>query len=280
MLPRFPVPTTTFTRADTSVRLTLNGYVGSSIAPGFNSAPLESVTVGDAIGDLPRAGERAYRHPPANDFQRFVRARDGVVTHHTNRVFSPIMQARFESIPREQGADWRDLPNEEVQLRDGTRASLLVYSDATPHNMTHHRGHGGVGHEPQRNTLIPWAQAHTGNKRNHWAGSYGRLHSSGFFATSTTRTEPGATQGFVVHPSEARVVTPREWARSQCFPDDMALCGSMVQRTRLVGNAVPLSLGVAFGKEIVRAYSHELNCGMASTEAPSPSTASDPSLVG
>ena len=52
-------------------------------------------------------------------------------------------------------------------------------------------------------------------RHNHWAGLYGRLAWNGFFSTTVTNPEPMGKQGRVLHPTQHRVVSVRECARSQ-----------------------------------------------------------------
>ena len=73
--------------------------------------------------------------------------------------------------------------------------------------------------DKQENTLIPWCLPHTSNRHNQWAGLYGRLSWDGFFSTTVTNPEPMGKQGRVLHPDQHRVVSVRECARSQGFPD-------------------------------------------------------------
>ncbi len=127
-----------------------------------------------------------------------------------------------------------------MTLPDGTITKPLEYV-----------GHA-VSDEKQDNTLMPWAQVHTADNHNNWAGAYGRLGWDGYSPTVITRCEPAATQGMVLHPSEDRIITVREDARLQGFPDDLVLCGSLMDKTRLIGNAVPFALGDALGKSILR----------------------------
>jgi len=54
-----------------------------------------------------------------------------------------------------------------------------------------------------------------------------------------------------VHPVENRFVTPREAARLQGFPDDWVFEGTLTSVQRQVGNAVPVPLAKALGKEIL-----------------------------
>ncbi|PIU38684.1 MAG: hypothetical protein CO158_08165, partial [Piscirickettsiaceae bacterium CG_4_9_14_3_um_filter_43_564] len=44
-----------------------------------------------------------------------------------------------------------------------------------------------------------------------------------------------------------------EYARIQTFPDDWSFQGSINQVYKQIGNAVPVNLGYAMGKEVVRA---------------------------
>lgn len=127
--------------------------------------------------------------------------------------------------------------------------------------------------DKQFGTLIPWCLPHTGNRHNHWAGLYGRLEWDGFFSTTVTNPEPMGkqvyivcliticrpfiycltTQGRVLHPEQHRVVSVRECARSQGFPDTYKLFGSILDKHRQVGNAVPPPMALAIGREIKKA---------------------------
>ena len=61
----------------------------------------------------------------------------------------------------------------------------------------------------------------------------------------------------VLHPEQHRVVSVRECARSQGFPDSYQLTGSILDKHRQVGNAVPPPLGLALGREILKALQQE-----------------------
>jgi DNA (cytosine-5)-methyltransferase 1 len=102
----------------------------------------------------------------------------------------------------------------------------------------------------QENTLIPWCLPHTSNRHNQWSGLYGRLEWNAFFSTTVTNPEPMGKQGRVLHPEQNRLVSVRECARSQGFPDNFRFYGSVVDRHRQVGNAVPPPLACALGRSL------------------------------
>jgi DNA (cytosine-5)-methyltransferase 1 len=70
----------------------------------------------------------------------------------------------------------------------------------------------------------------------------------------TTRPDSKATS--LCHPTELRPLSVREYARVQEFPDDWQFSGPVRKKYEQVGNAVPLSLGEAAGRAILRA----MNC--------------------
>jgi hypothetical protein len=56
------------------------------------------------------------------------------------------------------------------------------------------------------------------------------------------------------HPTQHRGLTVREGLRLQSFDDDFEVIGSRTSQYLQVGNAVPPLLGLAVGKEVVKAY--------------------------
>jgi DNA (cytosine-5)-methyltransferase 1 len=61
-------------------------------------------------------------------------------------------------------------------------------------------------------------------------------------------------QGAVVHPNQNRVLSVRECARSQGFPDTFKFAGVIHDMYRQVGNAVPPPLARAIGLEVRKAW--------------------------
>lgn len=73
------------------------------------------------------------------------------------------------------------------------------------------------------------------------SGAYGRLDSSKPSRTILTRFDTPSV-GYVVHPKQNRVITVREAARLQDFPDNFEFTGTLLSQCRQVGNAVPVNL--------------------------------------
>lgn len=59
----------------------------------------------------------------------------------------------------------------------------------------------------------------------------------------------------MLHPTQRRLLTVRECARAQGFPDwvDFACDTNLQEAYKQIGNAVPVPLGVAIGRSIVTA---------------------------
>lgn len=68
----------------------------------------------------------------------------------------------------------------------------------------------------------------------------------------TLTTSPAQKQTERCHPDETRPFTINEYARIQTFPDNWDFQGSTNQIYKQIGNAVPVNLGYAVGKEIVK----------------------------
>ena len=85
------------------------------------------------------------------------------------------------------------------------------------------------------------------------SGSYGRLMWDGVAPTITTRFDT-PSGGQFTHPDENRMITPREAARIQSFPDDFVFVGTKSIICKTIGNAVPPLLVKQIAEEIKRQY--------------------------
>lgn len=120
----------------------------------MSSAPLRTVTVRDAMSDLPHikngasAREIAYSSEPQSHFQKLVKdililltivgfsigcvdnqirgkQLQPILCDHICKEMNPLVAGRMRHIPVRPGADWRDLPNIEIRLSDGSYAKKL-----------------------------------------------------------------------------------------------------------------------------------------------------------
>lgn len=269
VLPLYPEPTHCFSPRAIQLTVMVDDKKFESNITRLSSAPLRTITVRDSMSDLPeiRNGasndEISYGGDAISHFQRQIRGSQyqPVLRDHICKEMNPIVAVRMRYIPLAPGSDWRDLPNIEVRLPDGTYTKKLAY---THHDKKNGRSSNGdlrgvcscAESKPcdpadrQFNTLVPWCLPHTGNRHNHWAGLYGRLEWDGYFSTTITNPEPMGKQGRVLHPEQHRVVSVRECARSQGFPDTYRFYGNILDKHRQVGNAVPPPLSTAIGREI------------------------------
>ncbi|CAI6366039.1 unnamed protein product [Macrosiphum euphorbiae] len=274
-LPFYPEPINVFNRKSSSLSVQVGEEKFKTNCKYVNSAPLRTLTVYDAWSDLPGILNGAYQEEipynstPITHLQKLLRYPDkhnseSTLSDHICKEMSSLVQARMAMIPVSEGSDWRDLPNVTVELPEGIKTNLLLY---THHDMKNGDGPNGAlrgvcmcatgdkcdPQDRQNNTIIPWCLPHTGNRHNNWAGLYGRLAWSGFCSTTITNPEPMGKQGRVLHPEQHRVVSVRECARSQGFNDSFIFCGSIFDKHRQIGNAVPPPMGTALGHAIIKA---------------------------
>ena len=86
-------------------------------------------------------------------------------------------------------------------------------------------------------------------RRSDHTKRYGRLHPDGMCSTILTKCDPH--WGSFFHPFQDRVISVREAARIQSFPDRYEFTGSVTQQYEQVGNAVPPLMAQAIGKKIM-----------------------------
>jgi DNA (cytosine-5)-methyltransferase 1 len=88
-------------------------------------------------------------------------------------------------------------------------------------------------------------------RRSDHTKRYGRLHPDGMCSTILTKCDPH--WGSFFHPYEDRVISVREAARIQSFPDRYIFCGNLGQQYEQVGNAVPPLMAKEVGLQIMQA---------------------------
>lgn len=139
---------------------------------------------------------------------------------HLAMNHSPKLKARFSYVPK--GGGLLDVPDH-----------LL-----TPHLRKMVSGHYGSG--------------------GHVKNIYGRLTWDQPCGTIVAGMDK-ITCGRYVHPEADRLLTPRECARIQSFPDEFKLIGGQVSRYYAVGNAVPPRLATVLGTAIAKTLKNKLN---------------------
>jgi DNA (cytosine-5)-methyltransferase 1 len=161
---------------------------------------LPAVTVGEAIGDLPRIaigeGSDALRYAVEahSEYARTMRNPDGIVFNHFGAQLSKQNIERMKYV--KPGGSWRDIP---------------------------HR-------------LLPKGMQRA-RKSDH-TKRYGRLRNDGLAGTIMTKCDPH--WGTVFLPDQERSLSVREAARFQSFPDAYKFLGPRVSQYEQVGNAVPV----------------------------------------
>eukprot|EP00111_Clytia_hemisphaerica_P007316 TCONS_00021299-protein len=276
VLPKYPEPQHVFSPKGLSLSVMIDEKKFQALKR-LHTAPYRTITVRDAMSDLPTIKnghqklEISYDTEPISHFQKMMRNMHNqqVLRDHICKDMSPLVEARMRYIPCKPGSDWRDLPNMVVTLRDGSSSKILHYlHDDKKQGRNESGGLRGVcacasgnqcdSSDRQFNTLIPWCLPHTSNRHNHWAGLYGRLEWDGFFSTTVTNPEPMGKQGRVLHPEQNRVVSVRECARSQGFPDSVRFYGSILDKHRQIGNAVAPPMAAAIGQELRKSIIQKL----------------------
>ncbi len=171
---------------------------------------LPAVTVGEAIGDLPRLtmGEGAetigYTAGKASEYARMMRNPEGVTYNHFAARLAKQNIERMKFV--KPGGSWRDIP--------------------------HH--------------LLPKGMQRA-RKSDH-TKRYGRLRNDGLAGTVMTKCDPH--WGTVFLPDQERSLTVREAARFQSFPDTYQFLGPRVSQYEQVGNAVPVLMAKAIAAQI------------------------------
>lgn len=58
-----------------------------------------------------------YQSDPISWFQKKIRGNMAVLTDHISKEMNELNLIRCQKIPKRPGCDWRDLPDEKVNLR-------------------------------------------------------------------------------------------------------------------------------------------------------------------
>ncbi|KAH7886266.1 S-adenosyl-L-methionine-dependent methyltransferase [Phlebopus sp. FC_14] len=247
-LPNVPEPTHDFPDSDALTIKFPNGTTIQPIRTMSGIAQHRCVSVHDAISDLPQFHWKhprkdvnprqmqeqnikqclatepwcglqgpnvGYEHEPRTAFQAWCRKEPTKDLQHYTRTYEPKKVERVIEIPLDADADYRSL-----------RPDLWEWQFANPASAV------------ARDGFRP--------------GLYGRVPKDGVFQTTVCNVDPTAKQSRVLHPYCKRIVTVRELARSQGFPDHFvfhAIDDRVVTMHRQIGNAVPWQVSKAIARE-------------------------------
>ncbi|CAN4089762.1 unnamed protein product [Withania somnifera] len=241
-LPQYPLPThNVVSRGGTPTEFELNAV---AYEEGLKVKLKRELFLEDALSDLPPVenneprDEMPYIDDPKSDFQRFIRGRKdgtlGTVLHdHRPLQLNEDDYQRVCQIPKQKGANFRDLPGVRV------RADNIVEWDPDVERVKLASG----------KPLVPdYAMSFV---RGTSSKPFGRLWWDEIVATVVTRAEPH--NQVILHPLQDRVLTIRENARLQGFPDYYKLTGPIKERYIQVGNAVAVPVARALGYSLALA---------------------------
>ncbi|KAI0032194.1 S-adenosyl-L-methionine-dependent methyltransferase [Vararia minispora EC-137] len=169
-----------------------------------------------------------YAAAPQTGYQYCIRQSVGKgkgVTLHYSSPYTARTIERVVNIPLRPRANWEDLPKGlPVRLVDSN---------------------GGKAKRAKPST-----------------GVLTRLSSDDVFQTAMVTLHPSAKASYALHPTQHRVFTVREGARAQGLPDNWQLCSINIDprkiiadQLRQIGNAVPVPLALALGRELGSAVS-------------------------
>ncbi|VFQ75180.1 unnamed protein product [Cuscuta campestris] len=198
----------------------------------------------DAISDLPKVEntevreEMHYVDEPKTHFQRYIRlGRDGVLGQvlydHCPLQLNEDDYQRVCHVPKRKGANFRDLPGVRVV---GNKVEL----DPDVERV----------YLPSGKPLVPnYAISFV---RGTSTKPFKRLWWDETVPTVVTRAEPHNQA--ICHPVQDRVLTVRENARLQGFPDYYKLCGSIKDKYTQVGNAVAVPVAKVLGYSLALSF--------------------------
>jgi DNA (cytosine-5)-methyltransferase 1 len=184
------------------------------------------ITFSTAISDLPPAttdGGKALSHigSPKNELQAYLRGEAKTVADHFSPALLGIQLERVRGL--RPGQSMKDLP-EHLQHESFRRRAFRRVMDGTPVERR-----GG---------------APSGLKR--------------LFADEPSLTITSAATREFVHPTKDRLLTLRECARLQTFPDSFVFAGNSASRIQQIGNAIPPMLARTVAEHIAKAYGFDV----------------------
>lgn len=277
VLPQFPLPSHAFEGRLACPSLPTGGHIPppsrSKISGDYHQyAPLKPILVDDAIGDLPpfewtNPHQVIPRTSSQKDKRRSLKTPipqfDAVLLQgNKGTIFSnpgfpegvPYMsgpQNRYQKWLRQGMVDEESDTESEVQDHFTSRFSAFLIEASVTVPLRPYADHKALPTELQP------TYAMAGRKQ--WKHSfYGRMDGDGQFKCTMTRASPNLKNSWLLHPHQKRMISIRECARSQGFPDGFIFESSNEhpqrvvagQKMRQIGNAVAVPFALALGKEL------------------------------
>ncbi|CAM0953312.1 unnamed protein product [Alopecurus aequalis] len=254
VLPKYPLPTHNVVIRGGSPPAFAQSVV--SYDESQNPTLKNALVLEDAISDLPKVGNdqaedvTEYLVKPKTEFQRYIRLSrkemldysfgdktgpgEGKLLDHRPLKLNNDDYERVKQIPFKKGANFRDLK--------GVRVGPNNVAEFDPEIPRVYLESG--------KPLVPEYAINFRSGKS--LRPFGRLWGDETVPTVMTCARPH-TQA-ILHPSQARVLTVRENARLQGFPDYYRLDGPIEQRYMQVGNAVAVPVARALGYSLGMAY--------------------------
>lgn len=243
-LPQYPLPT-----HDVLVRGVVPlEFEGNTVAyeEGVKPQLERKLFLEDAISDLPavandeKRDEMPYGESPKTEFQRMIRLKkmglelNDLLFDHRPLELNDDDYQRVCQIPKRKGGNFRDLPG--VRVRPDKK---VEWDPEVPRQYL-----------SSGKPLVPdYAMTFVNGSSSK---PFARLWWDETVPTVVTRAEPHNQA--IMHPEQDRVLTIRENARLQGFPDYYQLCGPIKERYIQVGNAVAVPVARALGYALGRAF--------------------------
>ncbi|MEG4938946.1 DNA cytosine methyltransferase [Microcoleus sp. F4-D5] len=143
---------------------------------------------------------------------------------------------------------YQSMPQTDYQIARRKTANILLHHEAANHSQKLIEILKYIPDGGNRKSIPDRLQPASG-----FHNSYARLASNKpAIAVTSNMRKPSSARA--THPSQHRGLTVREGLRLQSFDDDFEVIGSRTSQYLQVGNAVPPLLGLAVGKEVVKAY--------------------------
>ncbi|KAI3977706.1 hypothetical protein MKX01_009591 [Papaver californicum] len=200
----------------------------------------------DALTDLPEVhngeerDEMPYGENPLTDFQRYIRMNregtglQGILFDHNPLVLNTDDYQRVCRVPKQKGANFSHMGGVFLNAK-----GKWEIDSSKPREML-----------ASKKPLIPeYALTFTGGNSSK---PFARLWWDETVPTVVTRAEPHNQA--IMHPVQDRVLSVRENARLQGFPDYYKFCGTIKEKYVQIGNAVAVPVGKVLGYALALAW--------------------------